>query len=152
MQSRLEEAADEGRGIISKRRPGDKYPKYFVCTDLTLTVQQVLQYYQRRWPVEVNNLYLKEALGLSDFRLQSFEATDKWFAVAVLARSGGVPHLLLSRALAPSASAQVAVCASVLKGRYANFGEPTVKGILPLRCGTICWRFLPPYPERCLDE
>ena len=107
VQSRLEEAADEGCGIISKRRPGDKYPKCFVCTDLTLTVQQALQYYQRRWPVEVDNLYLKEALGLSDFHLQSFEATDKWFAVAVLARSGGVPYLLLSRALAPSASAQV---------------------------------------------
>ena len=48
-------------------------------------MQQALQYYQRRWPVEVDNLYLKEALGLGDFRLQSFEATQKWFAVVVLA-------------------------------------------------------------------
>lgn len=81
----LEEVADEVCGIISKRHPGDRYPKYFVCTDLTLSVQQALQYYQRRWPVEVDNLYLKEALGLGDFRLQSFEATQKWFAVVVLA-------------------------------------------------------------------
>ena len=81
----LEEVADEACGIISKRHPGDRYPKYFVCTDLTLSVQQALQYYQRRWPVEVDNLYLKEALGLGDFRLQSFEATQKWFAVVVLA-------------------------------------------------------------------
>jgi len=81
----LEEVADEVCGIISKRHPGDKYPKYFVCTDLTLSVQQALQYYQRRWPVEVDNWYLKEALGLGDFRLQSFEATQKWFAVVVLA-------------------------------------------------------------------
>jgi hypothetical protein len=80
----LEEMADEVCGIISKRHPGDRYPKYFVCTDLTLSVQQALQYYQRRWPVEVDNLYLKEALGLGDFRLQSFEATQKWFAVVVL--------------------------------------------------------------------
>lgn len=29
-------------------------------------------------------MYLKEALGLGDFRLQSFEATEKWFAVVVL--------------------------------------------------------------------
>ena|SRR5690554_3563014 len=35
--------------------------------------------------IEVDNLYLKEALGLGDFRLQSFEATEKWFAVVVLA-------------------------------------------------------------------
>lgn len=85
VQGHLEEVADEVCGIISKRHPGDKHPKYFVCTDLTLTVQQALQYYQRRWPVEVDNLYLKEALGLGDFRLQSFEATEKWFAVVVLA-------------------------------------------------------------------
>jgi hypothetical protein len=81
----LKEVADEVCGIISKRHPGDRYPKFFVCTDLTLSVQQALQYYQRRWPVEVDNLYLKEALGLGDFRLQSFEATQKWFAVVVLA-------------------------------------------------------------------
>jgi hypothetical protein len=84
VQGHLQEVKDEVRGIISKRHPGDRYPKYFVCTDLTLTVQQALQYYQRRWPVEVDNLYLKEALGLGDFRLQSFEATEKWFAVVVL--------------------------------------------------------------------
>jgi hypothetical protein len=85
VQGHLEEVADEVRGIISKRHPGDKRPKYFVCTDLTLSVQQALRYYQRRWPVEVDNWYLKEALGLGDFRLQSFEATQKWFAVVVLA-------------------------------------------------------------------
>lgn len=81
----LEQVADEVCGIISKRHPGDKRPKFFVCTDRSLSVQQVLQYYQRRWPVEVDNWYLKEALGLGDFRLQSFEATQKWFAVVMLA-------------------------------------------------------------------
>jgi hypothetical protein len=35
--------------------------------------------------VEVDNFYLKEALGLGDFRLHSFEASDKWFAVVLLA-------------------------------------------------------------------
>jgi hypothetical protein len=81
----LEQVPDAVCGIISKRHPGDKRPKYFVCTDRTLSVQQALQYYQRRWPVEVDNFYLKEALGLGDFRLQSFEATQKWFAVVTLA-------------------------------------------------------------------
>jgi hypothetical protein len=59
--------------------------KYFVCTDLILSAQQALRYYQKRWPVEVDNIYLKEGLGLGDFRLQSFEAAEKWFAVVVLA-------------------------------------------------------------------
>ncbi len=70
--------------IISRRHKGDKRPKYFACTDLTLTAQAALRLYQQRWPIEVDNLYLKEFLGLGDFRLQSLEATTKWFAVVLL--------------------------------------------------------------------
>jgi hypothetical protein len=81
----LEDFVEPVHVIISKKRPGDSFPKYFVCTDLTLTVQQALRYYQKRWPVEVDNTYLKNALGLGDFRQQSFEATQKWFAVVMLA-------------------------------------------------------------------
>jgi len=81
----LEDVAQPVHAIISKKRPGDKSPKYFVCTDLSLSVQQVLRYYQKRWSVEVDNTYLKNALGLGDFRQQSLEATRKWFAVVLLA-------------------------------------------------------------------
>jgi len=44
-----------------------------------------LKLYQKRWPVEVDNLNLKQVLGLGDFRLQSFEAIQKWFEVVTLA-------------------------------------------------------------------
>ena len=81
----LEGFTEPVHAIISKKRPGDKFPKYFVCTDITLSVQQALRIYQKRWPVEVDNTYLKNALGLGDFRQQSFEATQKWFAVVLLA-------------------------------------------------------------------
>jgi hypothetical protein len=81
----LQDIAEPVQAFISKKCPGDKYPKYFVCTDINLSAQQALRYYQKRWPVEVDNIYLKEVLGLGDFRLQSFEAAEKWFAVVVLA-------------------------------------------------------------------
>lgn len=81
----LEGFTEPVHAIISKKRPGDHFPKYFVCTDTTLSVQQALRIYQKRWPVEVDNTYLKNALGLGDFRQQSFEATQKWFAVVLLA-------------------------------------------------------------------
>ena len=35
--------------------------------------------------MEVDNTYLKNALGLGDFRQQSFEATQKWFEIVMLA-------------------------------------------------------------------
>jgi hypothetical protein len=47
--------------IISKRHPGDKKPKYFLCTDLALSAHDALARYQKRWAVEVDNLYLKGA-------------------------------------------------------------------------------------------
>jgi hypothetical protein len=81
----LQEIAEPVQAFISKKRPGDKRPKYFVCTDTSLSAQQALRYYQKRWPVEVDNFYLKDVLGLGDFRLQSFEAAEKWFALVVLA-------------------------------------------------------------------
>jgi hypothetical protein len=82
---KIEEVPQEVYVIISKKRPGDARPKYFLCTDTSLSAQEALRIYQKRWPVEVDNLYLKEVLGLGDFRLQSLEAIQKWFEVVNLA-------------------------------------------------------------------
>src|SRR4029079_11189976 len=71
--------------LISKRHPRDKHPKYFLCTDLALSAQQILPISHKRWPIEVDNFYVKQHLGLADFRVQSYEATEKWFAIVFLA-------------------------------------------------------------------
>jgi hypothetical protein len=72
--------------LISQRHHRDKHPKYFLCTDLSLAAQQILNIYQKRWPVEGDNFYVKQHLGLADLRVQSYEATEKWFAIVFLAR------------------------------------------------------------------
>ena len=36
-------------------------------------------------PIEVDNYYVKQLLGLGDFRVQSYEAIEKWFAIIFLA-------------------------------------------------------------------
>ena len=84
-QGRLKHLSFDVCVLISKRHPRDKHPKYFLCTDLALAAQQILSIYQKRWPVEVDNFYVKQHLGLADFRVQSYEATEKWFAVVFLA-------------------------------------------------------------------
>jgi IS4 transposase len=71
--------------LITKRHHRDKYPKYFLSTDLSLSAQRILSIYQKRWPIEVDNFYVKQHLGLADFRVRSFEATEKWYAVVFLA-------------------------------------------------------------------
>lgn len=71
--------------LISKRHRGDKHPKYFLCTDTSLDAQTILDLYRKRWPIEVENFYLKQFLGLGDFRLRTFEAVQKWYATVYLA-------------------------------------------------------------------
>lgn len=84
-KGRLKNVPFEVCVLISKRHRGDKRPKYFLCTDLSLTPQQILTFYQKRWPIEVDNYYVKQLLGLGDFRVQSYEAIEKWFAIIFLA-------------------------------------------------------------------
>jgi hypothetical protein len=85
VQGRLTHLSFDVCVLISKRHPRDKHPKYFLCTNLALSAQQILSIYQKRWPVEVDNFYVKQHLGLADFRVQSYEATEKWFAIVFLA-------------------------------------------------------------------
>jgi hypothetical protein len=39
----------------------------------------------KRWPIEVDHFSVKQQLGVVDLRVQSYEATEKWFAVVFLA-------------------------------------------------------------------
>jgi hypothetical protein len=54
-------------------------------TDLALEVKKAFQWYGARWWDEVDNYYLKELLGLGDFRVQSYEATERWVLAVLLA-------------------------------------------------------------------
>ena len=49
-----------------------------------LKPQPTLQGYAKRWNCEIDNWYLKERLGLGDFRVQSYEAIAKFCALVHL--------------------------------------------------------------------
>jgi len=71
--------------LISTRHPRDKPPQSFLWTALALSAPHILPISQKRWPVEVDNFSVKQPVGLADFRVQSYEATEKWFAIVLLA-------------------------------------------------------------------
>jgi hypothetical protein len=81
VQGRLSDVPFEVCVLISRRHNRDKHPKYFLCTDVSLVAQTVLIWYGNRWPLEVDYWYLKQPLGLGDFRMQAYEAIEKWYAV-----------------------------------------------------------------------
>ena len=85
LQGKLNRLSFDVCVLTRQRHSRDKRPKYFLCTDLSLAAQQILSIYHKRWPVEVDNFYVKQSLGLADFRVQSSEATEKWFAIVFLA-------------------------------------------------------------------
>jgi hypothetical protein len=80
----LRHVPDTVRVYFSKRHPRETALAYFMSTDLTRSAQVALQGYGGRWSCEVDNFYLKTQLGLADFRVQSYEAVDKYL-VAVQA-------------------------------------------------------------------
>lgn len=58
-----------------------------MSTDLDLKAKQAFQWFGVRWWDEVDNYYLKELLGLGDFRMQSYEAIQRWVLAVPLAWS-----------------------------------------------------------------
>src|SRR5436309_4267007 len=84
LTGRLRGVPGEVRVLLSQRGPGVRTPKYFLCTDLKLSAQEILSRYQHRWSQEVDYWHVKLQLGLGDFRVQSYEAIEKWYAVVYL--------------------------------------------------------------------
>ena len=82
---RLADVPHDVRVFFSKRHPRAKTLLYFMSTDLACSTKQVLQGYSWRWSCEVVNFYLKTQLGLTDFRVRSYEAVDRYMVVVLLA-------------------------------------------------------------------
>jgi hypothetical protein len=82
---RLRRYPDPVLAVFSKRTRRDLRPAYFLSSDTRLSVRCLLKYYGFRWQAEVNNFYLKERLGLADYRLQSIEAIVNWHALVFAA-------------------------------------------------------------------
>ena len=85
VDGRLEELPFDLCVLITKRRLGQNNPTYYASTRLDCKPQAILQGYVERWSCEVVNFYLKTQLGLSDFRLWSYEAVDKYVVAVHLA-------------------------------------------------------------------
>jgi len=84
-EGRLADVPFDVRVYFSKRHPRAKALAYIACTDLTCSAKQTLQGYTWRWSCETVNFYLKTQVGLEDFRVQSFEAVDRYIVVVHLA-------------------------------------------------------------------
>ena len=127
---RLHKVPHEVRVFISKRHPRDKYPAYFMSTDVTRSAQQALQGYRRRWSCEVDNFYLKTQVGLADFRVQSYEAVDKYMVVVLLAWA------YVQRRFAQERSAQIKTYGDVIRRHRDEHAIDWLKGAVEMAIET----------------
>jgi DDE superfamily endonuclease len=82
---RLSDIPFEIRVMFSKRHPRARSWAYFASTDLARSVVETLRGYGGRWSCEVVNFYTKTQLGLADFRVQSYEAVERYVVAVHLA-------------------------------------------------------------------
>ncbi|MBN2005138.1 MAG: transposase [Anaerolineae bacterium] len=85
LEGQLAEVPFAFRVFFSKRHPRATALMYFACTDLACSAKQALQGHTWRWSCETVNFYLKNRVGLSDFRVQSFAVVDRYIVVVHLA-------------------------------------------------------------------
>jgi hypothetical protein len=140
---RLEDVAFDVRVFASKRHPRDTRPAYFMSTDLALPAVKALQGYGRRWSCEIDNLYLKTQLGLADFRVQRYEAVEKWCAVVHLAWA------YIEWRYAQEHSSQVRRPADIIRRHRDEHTRAWLTGALQMALETgaiepVLQRFLPP--------
>jgi hypothetical protein len=118
---RLKDVPYDVRVFISKRNRRDSIPRYYLCTDLSLSAQVALTWYTTRWSCEIANWYLKTRLGLADFRVRSFEAIEKFLMVSWLALA------FLEWRLATTPSAQVKSLADVIRLHRREQAQETLR-------------------------
>jgi hypothetical protein len=85
LRGKLSKWPGEVCGLSRQRPHREQHPQYFLCTELSLTAQQILPISPKRWPIAVDHVYVTQHVGVADFRVQSYAATAKCFAIVFLA-------------------------------------------------------------------
>jgi hypothetical protein len=130
LDGRLAEVPYDVRVYFSKRHPREKSPAYIACTDLACSAKQALQGYTWRWSCETVNFYLKNQVGLEDFRVQSYEAVDKFIVVVHLAWA------YVEHRFAQERSAQLRTCGDIIRQHRDEHAIDWLKGAIEMAIET----------------
>jgi SRSO17 transposase len=61
-----------------------KEPFCILCTDKSLDLVTILDYYRFRWNIETGYRYLKDLLGFDQYQMRSFQAIKRYWAIQFL--------------------------------------------------------------------
>ena len=60
-----------------------KAPFYILSTDLKLDATTIIEYYSKRWGIEVNYKYFKSNLGFDKYTVRSLQSIERYFAIEI---------------------------------------------------------------------
>lgn len=87
LQGHLSKFSEPGLFIVTKTKKMKSTPtswRYYYCSDLSMTVQEVLSLYENRWRIENDFWTLKEPLSMSKFRYRKPEAVKTYLSLVFL--------------------------------------------------------------------
>ncbi|MEO6061940.1 MAG: transposase, partial [Thermoflexales bacterium] len=76
--------SSSGHGHL-KRHRRDRSSAFFISSNTALSATTILRIYTLRWECELGNWWLKQSLGLGDYRVRSLDAILRWHALVFVA-------------------------------------------------------------------
>ena len=70
--------------IIWNKKDLSDNPSFLISTDISLNVETIISYYEKRWDIEVSYRYHKSALGLDKFQVQSLKSINRYWSMIFL--------------------------------------------------------------------
>lgn len=71
--------------ISWKKKDMSDKPCFIISTDISLNSKTIINYYQKRWDIEVSYRYHKTSLGFDKFQVQSSKSINRYWSMVVLA-------------------------------------------------------------------
>jgi hypothetical protein len=70
--------------VISKRGK-DKKPNFYMSTDLTLSLEEVLEIYENRWSIELAHREANQKFGFKEYQMRDKKAIERFMQLSFLA-------------------------------------------------------------------
>ncbi|HAK42513.1 MAG TPA: hypothetical protein DCM59_07155 [Clostridium sp.] len=101
----------------------------FLCTDIALDTQTILEYYSKRWPIEIFFRQTKNNLGLNTYQVRSTQYIDRLLFLISLTHI----YCSIQEKANDSFSKGLIVCRNEVKNIIFNGFMNVLKAMCPLR-------------------
>ena len=64
--------------LVISRKNQKEVPKYYICTDLSLSAEEILSIYEDRWDIETAHRESNQKLGFKDYQMQNKKAIERF--------------------------------------------------------------------------